>query len=623
MSLLVDENSFGETSTDPDEPQTRNTFNASACTVKYVTVYMDRAEVCRILRPRVHAGENEILLRGLTPAIDKDSIRVEVKGPATIADVAFVAKHNRDDEDKKAALRAQTQATLAQEQRALESLNNRQARLLKQRDVLNSYADTLIKKPEPSASGGTAAESSAENSQDAASKANNSNSLHAAIDAFDPKHMDTLNSFFDLYEKQAGKLDDDLQETKVKILAKEEAIKVLERQLRDIEARYAELLSREVSVVLESQEATQLELYFSYVVSRAKWSPKYDIRVFSNESAMKIIYYGLVQQNTGEDWENAQISLSTSQPGIGGTVPPLTVHKAHFKTNKAVSVVSSIGAGAGGISGSSPVRRAQSMRAQGTSSLRKSKLPVEEILAAEAAADDASMASEAGRGGETIRSGGSNIQSTQFDVPRLFTIPCDGEEHKVTIAIIDLCPTFEYESVPQRAPYAYLKAAVTNTSNYALLAGPTNIYVDNNFIGKSELKAAAPSEEFHCHLGADHAIKVTYKPMYKKREGGQSKTASFSHRQVIELRNTHQKPIRLQVIEPVPKSVEDKIKVNIVEPGKLSADKYDRQKPVRLSKANCVEWDVDLDANEAKELVLRYNIELPAGETLEYTVSEN
>ncbi|PAA53507.1 hypothetical protein BOX15_Mlig023287g1 [Macrostomum lignano] len=507
MSLLVDENSFGETSTDPDEPQTRNTFNAASCTVKYVTVYLDRAEVCRILRPKVHAGENEILVRGLTPAIDKDSIRVEVKGPATIADVSFVAKYNRDDEEKKAALRAQTQASLAAEQRALESLANRQVRLLKQRDVLNSYADTLIKKPEPASGSGAAGPSAsgaaadATESQDNASKSTGgNNNLHAAIDAFDPKHMDTLNSFFDLYEKQAGKLDDDLQETKVKIQAKEEAIKVLERQLRDIEARYAELQSREVSVVLESQEATQLELHFSYVVSRARWSPKYDIRVFSNESAMKIIYYGMVQQNTGEDWENAQISLSTSMPGVGGTVPPLTVQKAHFKSNKPVSFVSSVvGGGGGGVSGSSPVRRAQSMRTGGSSTLRKSKhMPVDEILAAEAA-DDASMASEqAGRAGDTLRSGGSNIQSTQFEVPRLFTIPCDGEEHKVTIAIIDLCPTFEYESVPQRAPYAYLKAAVTNTSNYALLAGPTNIYVDNNFIGKSELKAAAPSEEFHC-----------------------------------------------------------------------------------------------------------------------------
>uniref|UniRef100_A0A1I8I1Y0 DUF4140 domain-containing protein n=1 Tax=Macrostomum lignano TaxID=282301 RepID=A0A1I8I1Y0_9PLAT len=341
MSLLVDENSFGETSTDPDEPQTRNTFNAASCTVKYATVYLDRAEVCRILRPKVHAGENEILVRGLTPAIDKDSIRVEVKGPATIADVSFVAKYNRDDEEKKAALRAQTQASLAAEQRALESLANRQVRLLKQRDVLNSYADTLIKKPEPASGSGAAGPSAsgaaadATESQDNASKSTGgNNNLHAAIDAFDPKHMDTLNSFFDLYEKQAGKLDDDLQETKVKIQAKEEAIKVLERQLRDIEARYAELQSREVSVVLESQEATQLELHFSYVVSRARWSPKYDIRVFSNESAMKIIYYGMVQQNTGEDWENAQISLSTSMPGVGGTVPPLTVQKAHFKSNK-------------------------------------------------------------------------------------------------------------------------------------------------------------------------------------------------------------------------------------------------------------------------------------------------
>ncbi|PAA68423.1 hypothetical protein BOX15_Mlig000294g1, partial [Macrostomum lignano] len=297
--------------------------------------------------------------------------------------------------------------------------------------------------------------------------------LHAAIDAFDPKHMDTLNSFFDLYEKQAGKLDDDLQETKVKIQAKEEAIKVLERQLRDIEARYAELQSREVSVVLESQEATQLELHFSYVVSRARWSPKYDIRVFSNESAMKIIYYGMVQQNTGEDWENAQISLSTSMPGVGGTVPPLTVQKAHFKSNKpdcttsvtlrrnatkvkkTRSVVKALSFHAANDRGSmarlgddspgldpddesSLMLRSPTTEVQGSalSSAAAGAGPFLDL----AASTSGGVKEQAGRAGDTLRSGGSNIQSTQFEVPRLFTIPCDGEEHKVTSPLSTCAP---------------------------------------------------------------------------------------------------------------------------------------------------------------------------------------
>ncbi len=55
---------------------------------------------------------------------------------------------------------------------------------------------------------------------------------------------------------------------------------------------------------------------------------------------------------------------------------------------------------------------------------------------------------------------------------------------QVSVAIVDLKPTFEYECVPKRTNHAYLKAKVKNTSPYALLAGPTNIFLDNNFIAK-------------------------------------------------------------------------------------------------------------------------------------------
>ena len=42
-------------------------------------------------------------------------------------------------------------------------------------------------------------------------------------------------------------------------------------------------------------------------------------------------YYGLIKQATGEDWENANISLSTAQPSIGGSAPSLPARLIRFK----------------------------------------------------------------------------------------------------------------------------------------------------------------------------------------------------------------------------------------------------------------------------------------------------
>lgn len=62
-------------------------------------------------------------------------------------------------------------------------------------------------------------------------------------------------------------------------------------------------------------------------------------------------YYGLIKQQTGEDWENAKISLSTAQPEIGGSAPSLPTRIIRFKRPRpqlAYNMSSSITRGGGG-----------------------------------------------------------------------------------------------------------------------------------------------------------------------------------------------------------------------------------------------------------------------------------
>ena len=57
-----------------------------------------------------------------------------------------------------------------------------------------------------------------------------------------------------------------------------------------------------VGVLLSVKEAAEIKLKVTYVVSNASWTPKYDLRVSSAERSMVVNYFGMVQQNTGEDW---------------------------------------------------------------------------------------------------------------------------------------------------------------------------------------------------------------------------------------------------------------------------------------------------------------------------------
>ena len=48
----------------------------------------------------------------------------------------------------------------------------------------------------------------------------------------------------------------------------------------------------------------------------------------------------MIKQSTGEDWENANISLSTAQPDIGGSAPQLGIHHIGFVRPRALAVKS-------------------------------------------------------------------------------------------------------------------------------------------------------------------------------------------------------------------------------------------------------------------------------------------
>ena len=79
------------------------------------------------------------------------------------------------------------------------------------------------------------------------------------------------------------------------------------------------------------------------------------------------------------------------------------------------------------------------------------------------------------------------------------------------------------------------------------------------------MKAASPNEEFVCSLGVDPTIKIEYKPLVKYREqsGLISKTTMITYKQVIEVKNTHRDTITIQVVDQLPRSTEEKIKVGV------------------------------------------------------------
>ncbi|XP_078698922.1 protein F37C4.5-like isoform X6 [Branchiostoma floridae x Branchiostoma belcheri] len=599
-------------------------YDITAMNVEHVTVYLDRAEVRRSVLVNVKKGENEVLFKKLSQNIDKDSIRVECKGPASITEVTYHSKFIPADEAEENKKIRELKDKLNDLEKTKKALLAKKHRLEKQRSVLDGFADNMIKPTSPG-----------ENKE-----SNSDNRLSLNMDT---SLLDCMSGFFDLYDKQAQKLDESLQDLDQEIDTNEDAAAVTRKNIQELEISKDSLMirsplktrnrpiekPREVLVVLDTKEEARVELIVSYVVSKARWAPKYDMRVFTKDSAMKIQYFGVIRQNTGENWQDATISLSTSLPSVGGTAPSLGTQVLSFKNRSdgwtrrwmpdspSVGIPQSIT--------DSPLKMKKAAR-RGLGSFRRKDKPQiyspdrsSLIIDDEGTIDMVEDSELFTTGGDSTEQGKDGLLSTTYDIPRKANIPSDNQPHKVQIAMIDFNPTFEHETAPKRSPHAFLRATVKNDSEYALLAGPVNVYLDNNFIAKSDLRTVAPSEEFTCSLGADPAVKVIYKPLHKYREqsGVISKTTQMTYRQVIEIKNLRPDPIKITVSDQLPLSTEEKIKVNLQEPSIKHPEKNDKNKPIRLNAHNNVEWTLNIEGGKTHEVTLKYSIEHPPGEEVE------
>ncbi len=81
---------------------------------------------------------------------------------------------------------------------------------------------------------------------------------------------------------------------------------------------------RNVTLVVESPEAVDATLAVSYLVAGPEWFPRYEVRAAVDDGRVRIRAYGLVRQQTGEDWLGARLTLATVDLAQSATPPRLT-----------------------------------------------------------------------------------------------------------------------------------------------------------------------------------------------------------------------------------------------------------------------------------------------------------
>jgi uncharacterized protein (TIGR02231 family) len=271
----------------------------------------------------------------------------------------------------------------------------------------------------------------------------------------------------------------------------------------------------------------------------------------------QVRYSGNVFQNTGEDWTEVQLTLSTAKPSVGGEPPRLPSKLAQFSQPKAARGRSRRNV-RGGLGGAAPPAPGAA-RAEGK---------LAELADMEMDLDDAAPMEEEALPEAAVQPAAAtnNALAATFTVARKSSIASDGQSHKVLLAALHLACSTRHFCVPSQATEAYLQACTTNSSEVVLLPSKScHVFFDGNFVTTTRLEMVLPGETFTCFLGFDAGVKVTYRPpdTVKARQHGlfqgRATVATFAHRTIV--KNTLTRDIVCVLALPFPKPNDNQIKV--------------------------------------------------------------
>ena len=596
---VLDEVSLGKNTGDSKQERREEVKKLSECPFSRVVVYTDQAEVRREVACKLSGGENTVTIVDFPEVMDPDSVRVELKGKkegtATITDVVYVSQYRLEETgggDEKNSAVAETVSVNVSER---EQLSHEKAILEKKRGVLKKELTLLSKLKAVLVDGG------AQSCEEA---------LKRLKLATDRQHLNSIVDFVEYFCSRSEELEnrgDSLQEQLDCVNTKLETIRLNAVKSGELTEKKGKVkgggdeFTRAVQIVLESDGAESVEVLLSYLVSRASWSSLYHLRVSIEDSIVQVHYFGQVSQSTGEDWVNTPISLSTASPSKGGSPPVLTPHNIYRYYPPAPVFPGEY---------MPTMFYGESMEFSSRSS-RKSR-----VMSSAQMMPPMQLVEESQSEVKT----GLFVQT--FDVSRPVTIPSDNTEHKVSVTVIDLESVFEHLCLPEESGNVYLIAKATNTSDYPLMSGPSSVFVDNDFISKSRLESVSPGEEVRCSLGVDPLVRVKFKggeSFQSHQPGWISKgTTSQDYHKTTTVKNRKGKRINVKVVESVPVSQDERIKVHLIHPSgckkvgvKVFMKGGGEGGSVMLNEKNHLEWCLEVSANCERKFTLIYTIEYP------------
>lgn len=503
--------------------------------VEAVTVYPDRVLVTRSGKVELSAGKQILVFENASPDLDPASLRGIVEdADVVVQNISTFVERRSTTID---ASTREKEQRLKQLEKERSHEKTRLQRILRDQSTVGEYSEYLAK----------------------------TISDQSVRPDGDPERW---NGSLALLAKRRLKNRQEQQEAEERIARLDEEILLAGQGVE--RARSESLKSvRIVEITVQSNAARKTSVGFSYIMGRASWSVSYGFYM-QGDGGVLVEYYGNVRQRTGEDWTDADISLSVATPSLGAERPGL--------------VPSYVGA-----------REAKT---------KEGYAQTEQATPDEAESAEPEPASPDSGGFAAIEETG---RSLVFRIPRKASVPSSERSYRMTIARFSLTPReVSYRLVPGVQRAAHLTAKLANDRPFPLLAGPADSYRSAGFVGRTQIPYTPSGALFLAGFGVDRSIRVRRDVRTMREKAGTFSTGNIFRTTIdVRLANESGKSREIQLFERIPVSEVDSVKIRLR--GETTAG-YKEEK----ERSGILKWAITLAPGERRTVTLAFEAEVPS-----------
>lgn len=523
--------------------------------IKEVTVYLNGAQVTNVASVNLAAGTTNVVFEDITQFISNDNnIQVKAEG-GNVTILSVVRKLNYINNDNNLPKEQQAMEDTLEALTDRKTLSNNMIKVYEQEEQMLMANKSI---------GGTNTGVSVVELEKAA------NLLRNRLMDIQSKKMELQRNIKNIDEKYNA----------------------LQKQLNQLNTQKNKTTS-EITVSVSCKAAATTKLMVSYMVNNAGWEPYYDVRAIDSNNPIKLEYKAHVWQNTGYDWDNVYISLSTGNPSQSATQPKLTTWWINAHEPYQYNYQSKGDA-----------------KGYGYTNMQQYSAPVFEKDNSSQGGVVTSEDIEI-RGVRDVASYTTVTESqttTTFDISIPYSVPSDNKQYSVAIQDYDIPATYQYFSVPKIDKDAFLMGRITDWEKYNLMSASANIYYEGMYIGNSYINTRNTSDTLDISLGRDKNVLVTrvkLQDFCEKKTIGTTKKETYAFE--ITVRNNKKQNIEIALEDQIPFSQNKEVEVELIE---STSAIYD-------NKIGKLSWPLKLAAGETKKIKLSYSVKYPKDKVID------